>query len=312
MSRHYFKPDSPQVSILIIREPFDNRIKDLLANIRSNTYPHIEVIVINLGISEMEVKDLYEHFPYLVQVNLNSHSEKEFALNEGIKIAKGDYLLFLHHVHEINTTFVEQLVSAAKKSARIVMVSPQVRHYSQKDISLFRASEVPKTLGGYLDYSSYHARLSMNQDQPSYAQFACSDVFLVSMDFLHRLEEDKKGSFFLLDELDMAETVHKHRLKIYYEPFAIAYIDYLEEAKLDAESVYLKTRNRLASIRKHREGWVLLGILMLFSVSYVPKHTFHHLIQMRPDHILAFYRGVFWNIFHSAKAGGIFSRFKWK
>ncbi len=312
MSRHYLKPDSPQVSILLIREQSDSRIKDLLAHLRNNSYPHVEVIVVNLGIREEEINDLYAHFPSLVQLNLNGHTEKEFALSEGVKIAKGDYLLFLHKVHEVNPEFVEKLVLAAKKGTRIAMVSPQVRQYADKEICLFRGSETPKTLGGYLDYSSYHASASEEGDRASYAQFACNDAFLVSIDFLHKLEDRQKGSFFLLDELDMAETVHENRQKIYYESSAIAYLDYQDESELDSESIFLRTRNRLASIRKHREGWVLMGMLLLFSVSYVPKHTFHYLIQMRLDHVLAFYRGVFWNMFHSVKAIGFFSHFKWK
>jgi hypothetical protein len=131
------------------------------------------------------------------------------------------------------------------------------------------------------------------------------------MEFLHLIEEKQKGSFFFLDEIDIAETVHENRYKVYYEPKAIAYLDFLK-MKNDSRSVYLKTRNRIASIRKHKHGFALVLMLVLFSFSAIPKNTFHHLVHLRLDHIFAFYRGVIWNVFHSVKHGGFLSHFKWK
>lgn len=312
MPRHYFKPDSILVSVLLLHKQGDGHVKDLLANILPNTYPHIEVVVVNLGHSEEEVNQLYELFPSIIQINLSKNTEREFALGEGVKLAKGDYVLFLNAIREINAECIEKLVQAAKKSSRIAIVVPQVRDFANKVICLYKRSDTPTNLGGYLDYTAYHAQEITGEELACYAQFPCNDAFLISVDFLHKLEENEKGSFFWLDELDMAETVHENRYKIFYEPGAVAYLDYEEERSWESHKVYIKTRNRLASIRKHSHGWVLLGMLLLFSVSYIPKHTFQHLLHMRFDHVFAFYRGVVWNMFHSVKSGGLFSHFKWR
>lgn len=312
MSRHYITPESPQVSVLIVHDKGVDCAKELIESIYHNSYRNIEVIVVNIGKEEKETSILYKHFPSIVQLYLNGKTEMEFALSEGVKVARGDYLLFLHSVHEVNEVFVEKLVTAVKKSTRIALVCPQVKHDRKRDVCLFDGSFSSKSIGNYLNYSAYGGSKEGHVPQPSFVRFSCNDVFLVSMEFLHKLEENQKGTFFFLDELDMAETVHENRYKIYYEPGSIAYLDLKEEKVSDSQSIYIKTRNRLASIRKHREGWVLAGVLLLLSVSYVPKHTFQHLLHMRLDHVLAFYRGVFWNIFHSGKVGGLVSKFKWK
>lgn len=312
MSRHYITPESPQVSVLIVHDKRVDYAKELIESVYRNSYRNIEVIIVNIGKEEKETSILYKHFPSIVQLYLNETTEREFALSEGAKVAKGDYLLFLHTVCEVNDVFVEQMVAAVKKSTRIALVCPQVKHFVKRDVCLFDGSFSPKNIGKYLDYSAYGGSKEGHTSHPSFVKFSCNDVFLISLEFLHGLEEKQKGNFFFLDELDMAETVHENRYKIYYEPRAIAFLDLMEEDLADSESIYIKTRNRLASIRKHREGWVLVGILLLLSVSYVPRHTFQHLLHMRLDHVLAFYRGVFWNVFHSAKVGGLVSKFKWK
>lgn len=312
MSRHYFNLDQPKVSVLLLREKKGVLSMGILASIQSNSYPHYEAIVVNIGADEKEVLDLYKLYPNIKQISLSAKTEKEYALSEGLKLAKGDYLLFLNEIEEVNTDFVDVLVMAAKKSKRIAIVSPQVRDFKKKDISLFRATDQPKGLSDYLEIGSYHeAQASMEDESPRFAHFACNDAFLVSMEFLHLIEEKQKGSFFFLDEIDIAETVHENRYKVYYEPKAVAYLDFLKMNN-DSRSVYLKTRNRLASIRKHKHGFALLLMLLLFSFSSIPKNTFHHLMHLRLDHMFAFYRGVIWNVFHSVKHGGFLSHFKWK
>lgn len=312
MSRHYFNIDQPKVSVLLLKEKKGLIAMGILAAIQSNSYPHYEVIVVNIGADEDEVLDLYKVYPNIKQISLPKNTEKEYALSEGLKQAKGDYLLFLNEIEEVNPDFVELLVASAKKSKRIAIVSPQVRDFKQKDISLFRATDHPKGLSEYLEISSYHElKPNAEEELPRFAHFACNDAFLVSMEFLHLIEEKQKGSFFFLDEIDIAETVHENRYKVYYEPKAIAYLDFLKMNN-DSRSVYLKTRNRIASIRKHKQGFALVFMLLLFSFSSIPKNTFHHLVHLRLDHMFAFYRGVIWNVFHSVKHGGFLSHFKWK
>jgi GT2 family glycosyltransferase len=312
MSRHYFNIDQPKVSILLLKEKKGLLSMGILASIQSNSYPHYEVIVVNIGAEEGEVLGLYKVYPNIKQISLPKDTEKEYALSEGLKFAKGNFLLFLNEIEEINTDFVDLLVSAAKKSKRIAIVSPQVRDYKKKEISLFRASDQPRGVNGYLEINSYHElKPNLNEDLPRFAHFACNDAFLISMEFMHLIEERQQGSFFFLDEIDIAETVHENRYKVYYEPKAVAYLDFLK-INNDSRSVYLKTRNRIASIRKHKHGFALLFMLILFSFSAIPKNTFHHLMHLRLDHILAFYRGVIWNVFHSVKHGGFLSHFKWK
>ena len=312
MPRHYFNPDQPKVSILILKEKKEWLSMGILVAIQSNSYPHYEVIVVNIGADESEVLDLYKVYPNIKQISLPKNTEKEYALSEGLKLAKGDYLLFLNEIEEVNLDFVELLLASAKKSKRIAVVSPQVRNFKKKEISLFRAIDQPKGLSDYLDISPYHELKDSLKDEPSrFAHFACNDAFLVSMEFLHLIEEKQKGSFFFLDEIDIAETVHENRYKVYYEPKAIAYLDFIK-INNDSRSVYLKTRNRIASIRKHKHGFALVFMLILFSFSSIPKNTFHHLVHLRLDHMFAFYRGVLWNVFHSVKHGGFLSHFKWK
>ncbi len=312
MPRHYFNPDSPRVSILLIREDFDSSSLGILHSIQYNSYANYEVVVVNIGADEKDVMDLYKVFPNIKQVSLKINVEKEYALSEGLKMAKGEFLLFLNGIEEINENFIELLVNTTKKNRRIAIVSPQVRSFHHKELNLFSAPEQPKGMGNYLDFSNYNAVQTKTEDEtPRYSHFACNDAFLVSMEFLHQIEDKEKGSFFFLDEIDIAETVFENRYKIYFEPQAVAYLDDDKDEE-NSKSIYYKTRNRLASIRKHKQGFMLIGMILLFCISSIPRHTFQHLLHLRLDHMFAFYRGVVWNVVHSVKAGGFFSYFKWK
>src|SRR5689334_17888 len=101
MSRHYVTPESPQVSVLIVHDLNTLYAKQLIESVYRNSYHNIEVIIVNIGKEERDVSSLYQHFPSIVQIYLKEGTEKEFALLEGVKVAKGDYLLFLHSVREV-------------------------------------------------------------------------------------------------------------------------------------------------------------------------------------------------------------------
>ena len=86
----------PLVSI-IIRSMDRSTLTDALDSVASQTYPNIEVVIVNAkGADHREVDEWCGHFPQRITTNEGETSlRRSQAGNVGLRVANGDYLLFL-------------------------------------------------------------------------------------------------------------------------------------------------------------------------------------------------------------------------
>jgi glycosyltransferase involved in cell wall biosynthesis len=83
----------PLISVIVPVFNGERYLAEALESIQYQTYPHVEVIVVNDGSmdgSESVIKD----FPSVISIN-QVHSGLSAALNNGIKNASGDFFAFL-------------------------------------------------------------------------------------------------------------------------------------------------------------------------------------------------------------------------
>lgn len=100
-------PDSPpMVSVLIPARNEEDGIRDCIISILDQEYPHYEVIVINDGSTDRTGEILASMAPYAVERDVplrildtggkpEGWAGKNYALTQGVKEAKGEYLLFI-------------------------------------------------------------------------------------------------------------------------------------------------------------------------------------------------------------------------
>ena len=105
------------VSIVIINYNDKTRIKRAIESALNQTYTDIEVVVVDDG-SDPETREIYTSYDNINLVQLEradiSLRTPSRARNEGIKIAKGDYICFLDSDNYYEKDFVKEMMKDIK------------------------------------------------------------------------------------------------------------------------------------------------------------------------------------------------------
>ena len=107
---------SPIVSIIIPAFNEAKNIDRLLLSIKKETYPKIEIIVVDDGSNDDTVKIAKK---YKVKIFQRQHAERSVQRNFGAENSKGQYLLFLDADMELSPKVVEECVGVLNMKNKI-------------------------------------------------------------------------------------------------------------------------------------------------------------------------------------------------
>lgn len=150
--KRYVIEQTPLVSIIIPTKDNYKLIKRCIDSIiEKTTYPYFEIVVVDTGSTDKQVKAYYAKLAKEKQpVNVVSLVEKPFnfskACNYGAKKAKGEYLLFLNNDTEVITLeWIQAMLEHAQREnigmvgAKLLFPNEEVQHagivLSERDIA---------------------------------------------------------------------------------------------------------------------------------------------------------------------------------
>jgi len=111
----------PFVSIIIVNYNGRNYLEKCLKSLMNINYSNYEVILVDNNSQDDSIEFIRKFYPTIIIRKL----EKNFGFakpnNIGVKISKGDYLLFLNNDTEPDPNFLKELVHAIKENSEIVI-----------------------------------------------------------------------------------------------------------------------------------------------------------------------------------------------
>lgn len=109
------------VSVIITTKNEKDVIEDSLKSIRSQTYPFVEIIVVDNN-SQDDTKAIAKKYTSLV---FNKGPERSAQRNFGAQKGKGEYLLFLDADMELTPTVIEECVKITQSSSFGGVIIPE-------------------------------------------------------------------------------------------------------------------------------------------------------------------------------------------
>ncbi len=212
------------VSIVIVTAGKNNYIESCLDSVIKQTHPKLEIIAIDNSVNRNFGQDILRRYP---NINLYQSQKNLFycqALNKGIEISKGDFILCLNDDVILDKRFIEEALEGFDIDARIGTVSGKILRLDAKIID---------STGLFL--SIWRTAKERGYGKKDIGQFEKSGyIFGVNgaVSFCRRkmLEDIKLGSDYFdsdlrifYEDLDIAWRAHKFGWKGYYIPKAIAY-----------------------------------------------------------------------------------------
>ena len=212
------------VSIVIVAAGKKDYFKSLLDSLREQTYHFFEVIVIDNSLNYDFSFGLIRDYP---EVKLFSSSKNLFycqALNKGIEMSKGDFILCLNDDVILDKRFIEEALRGFQIRENIGMVSGKILRGDRKTLD---------STGLFLSaYRSARERGYGIKDRGQFDKEGCIFGVNGAVGFYRKkmLEDIKlSGEYFdsdfsfFYEDLDLAWRAHNLGWKGYYIPRAVAY-----------------------------------------------------------------------------------------
>ncbi len=213
-----------KVSVVVVSYNGERFLPHLLNSLKSQSYPLEEIILVDNASQDNSLQILKKYFPH-VKVLKNSYNMLYGpAMNRGISLSRGDYLLCLNHDLYLDKYFVEYLLKAMDTHPRIGMACGKVLSWDGQYIDscgqTLSLSRKPVDIGfGERD------REKFDRKRYVWGPGGVAPLFKRVM-----LEEIKEGENYFDEELgifyedlDLAWRASRKGWRCIFEPKAIAY-----------------------------------------------------------------------------------------
>ncbi len=136
------------VSVVVVTTGVKDYLWSLLDSIKKQTYTYLEVTVIDNSLNTNFSQEINKRYP---EIKLYSSPKNLFyceALNKGIELSMGDFILCLNDDVTLDRKFIEEALKGFEINERIGMVSGKILRSDRKTIdsrglflSLWRAAK---------------------------------------------------------------------------------------------------------------------------------------------------------------------------
>lgn len=290
---------APLVSIVTINYNTSSVTCELLASIGKNSYPNVEVIVVDNASVEDPTAALLTVYPAAKVIR--SATNKGFAggNNLGIMAATGEYIFLVNNDTEFTDGLIEGLLEVFHAHPDAGMVSPKFHYFFHKGIIEY---------AGYQSVDVFTGRNSMigckEPDQGQYDQISATNYahgggMMTKAAVMKEVGLMPEVYFLYYEEFDWCEQFKRKGYKIYYQYKSLIYHkESMSTGKNSPLKTYYLTRNRILFMRRNVALPNRIIFLLYLALFTIPKNTLQFLLKRERAHLKAFWKGIMWNVKH--------------
>nr|WP_294790424.1 glycosyltransferase family 2 protein [uncultured Mucilaginibacter sp.] len=290
------------VSIITVNFNQSYITEELLCSIsQTNTYPAIEIIVVDNGSTVNSVPEWTLKYPDIIFIRSDKNLGFAGGNNLGINAAKGEYFFLVNNDAEFTAGLVETLVATLDSNSRIGVVSPKIRYFDQPDMLQYM---------GFTDMNYYTAsNNSIGQFETDNGQhdhltgrtgYAHGAAMMVKKECIDKAGLMAENFFLYYEELDWCDRIKKAGYEIWLQTGALIYHkESVSVGKVSALKEYFMNRNRILFIRKNAPLAARLFFYIYFIALVVPRNMLRYIKIKHTDFIGWLFKAIWWNITQS-------------
>jgi GT2 family glycosyltransferase len=144
--------EQPLISVVIPNWNGAHHLPVCLDSLRKQTYPHVELIVVDNASSDESLTLLEKEYPEVRAIALNENRGFAGGVNAGIKAAEGEILAVLNNDTEAHAEWLEELWKAMQDHPRAGSATSKILLFDQREIinsagDLYGADGIPMNRG---------------------------------------------------------------------------------------------------------------------------------------------------------------------
>lgn len=293
---------TPLVSIIIVNWNGGEILADCFRSLKNITYKNWELIVVDNG-SQDGSNHLVEDFFLLKKYKLiNNHRNLGFAPanNQGVKEARGKYILLLNNDTKVKPDLLLKLVDKMEKDSSIGVVQPKI--YLMDNPEFLDNAGSFLTRIGFLEHWGFMKKdgSEFNKEREIFsAKGACMLIRKSLIDKIGLFDED---FFSYFEESDFCWRVWLRSSRVLFVPSTSIFhkVGFSSKRQNQVFVNFHSLKNMMAAFIKNLEfiNLFTIGGIYLFLIVGL---SFFYLFKLRLGQALMIYKALGWNIINLTK-----------
>lgn len=287
----------PLVSVITLNWNGLEVTRDLLLSIQQhNTYPNIEVIVVDNASKEDPTNALKAIYPEARIIRNDRNLGFSGGNNVGIRAAKGEFLFIINNDTEFTPGLIEGLLEVFRQFPDAGVASPKFHYYFQKGTIEYAGYQSVNIFTGRNGMIGCREKDEGQYDELRPTHYAHGGAMMVSRKVIEQVGGLHEAFFLYYEEFDWCNQIKKKGFNIYYQPKSLIYHkESMTTGKESPLKTYYLTRNRILFMRRNTPLPGLLVFLAYFALFTIPKNTLQFILRKQKDHLRSFWRGIMWH-----------------
>jgi len=289
-------------SVSIITVNFNQSLvtEQLLSSISvTNTYPAIEIIVVDNGSEVNDTPAMQAKYPDIKFIRSAINLGFAGGNNLGVNAATGDYLFFVNNDTEFTPGLVQSLTSVLDEHAEVGMVSPKIRYFDKPDMIQY---------AGFTAMNYYTCRNNcigqFETDNGQYDNITAPVAYGHGAAMMVKREAIEKGgglmaeNFFLYyEEMDWCDHIKRAGYQIWIDTKALIYHkESVSVGRASGLKEYFMNRNRILFIRRNAPVIARLVFYIYFVGIVVPRNILAYRKKGYKGFTSLLFKAIWWNI----------------
>lgn len=283
--------------------------EDLLASIiKKNTYPHIEIIVVDNGSKTDPVPAWTEKYTRIIFIRSEKNLGFAGGNNLGVKAAKGDYLFFVNNDTIFTDNLVTELASTLEANPGTGVVSPKIVYYDQQDLLQYAGFTPMNYKTAQNKCVGYQEKDNGQYDHlTGVTAYAHGAAMMVKREAIEKAGMMAENYFLYYEEMDWCERIRKAGYDIRVNMQALIY--HRESLSVGRQSTlkeYYMNRNRILFIRRNTSPFNYAVFIFYFLNIVMPRNVFRYLVRKQYRFIPVLLKAIWWNFTNNVKSDRLY------
>jgi hypothetical protein len=276
------------ISAIILNWNGKRHLKECLESLGNQTYRDFETIFVDNGSSDGSVRYVRENFPDVRILALSKNTGFSKGNNEGIKIAKGEYIALLNNDTRVDRYWLEELYGSICKHPEISFFASKIIYYDETE-KIDSAGDGYAICGAPFKIGHYENRSKYSQEKIVFG--ACAGASLYKKEMLNDIGLLDDDFFAIYEDGDLNFRAQLRGYKCLFVPSAIVYHKgsssigtlsdfYVYYGQRNVEYVYIKNMPFLLILKN---GYIHFFYNLLAFVYFLIKGKTIKFIQAKID-----------------------------
>ena len=235
-----------KVTAIIVNWNDKDVIIDCIQSLLDQNRNKIDIIISDNGSKDGSVDSLRRRFPSIKIIENRKNLGFGSAINRGLAVASGDYLLFLNSDLKLNSKCVGELVKLLESDSNAGGAIPKILHIDQQNTI--------NSLGVLINYTGIAYPNLLGQKDPNWTkpfESACGGIFMLRREVYETVGGFDEDLFLYHEDHDLSWRIRLAGWCLKVAPQAIMYHHY--KFNKGVRKYYSSEKNRLYLLLKNME-----------------------------------------------------------